>query len=67
MKYMGVITLALIDDILVFLKNNEEHKEHIERVFEVLRVHKMYANSNNYQFFGIKLDTSDMCCLTKVP
>ena len=67
MTYMGVFTLALIDDILVFLKNNEEHKERIEKVFEVLRLHRMYANRNNYQVFDIKLDTSDMCCLTKMP
>lgn len=64
-KYMGFFILALIGDTLVLFKNNEEHKGHFEKVFKVLRKHKLYVNRSNYRFFAIKLDTLDMCCLTK--
>ena len=42
-EYMRVFTLVFMDDILVFSKNKEGHKEHLEKVFDVLRRHKCYA------------------------
>ena len=40
--YVEVFTLVFVDDILVFSKNEDGHKEHFEKVFDVLRKHKLY-------------------------
>ena len=65
-EYLGIFTLVLMDDILVFFKNEEEHKEHLKKVFDVLRRYKLYAREANVNFFARRLNTLDMCCLTKV-
>ena len=36
---LGIFTLVFMDDILVFSNNEEEHKEHLKKVFHVLRRH----------------------------
>ena len=38
-EYLGVFTLVFINDILVFPKDAEKHKEHLENVLNVLRRH----------------------------
>ena len=48
---LGVFTVVFMDDILVFCKNDEEHKEHLEKVYDVLRKHKLCAKRNKCQFF----------------
>lgn len=32
--------LVFVDDILIYRKDLEEHKQHIEQVFEILKQHK---------------------------
>ena len=55
-EYLGVFTLVFMDDILVFSKNEEEHKEHLEKVFDVLRRHKLYAKRSKCQFFCTQIE-----------
>ena len=50
-EFLGVFILVFMDDILVFSKNEEEHKEHLEKVFDVLRRHKLYAKRSKCQIF----------------
>ena len=44
---MGVF----FDDIIVYSKTLEEHKEHLAKVFEELKEHKLYVNSKKSEFF----------------
>ena len=41
----------LIDDILVYSKNEEEHVEHLAAVLRLLREHPLYAKLNKLSFF----------------
>lgn len=36
-EFVEFLTLVLMNDILMFSKNEEEHKEHLENMFDVLR------------------------------
>ena len=40
-----------IDDILVYSKNEEEHKEHLRLVLEKLREHQLYAKFSKCEFW----------------
>ena len=45
--YTGVF----FDDVLVFSKSEEEHKRHLQTVFEEFRRHKVYVNPKKSEFF----------------
>jgi alkyl sulfatase BDS1-like metallo-beta-lactamase superfamily hydrolase len=44
MSELDKFVMALIDEILVYLKTMEEHEEHLQIVLQRLREHKLYAN-----------------------
>ena len=43
MEFLDKFVVVFIDDILVYSKNEEEHKEHFRLVLEKLREHQLYA------------------------
>ena len=43
--------VVFIDDILVYSKNEEEHKEHLHLVLEKLREHQLYAKFSKCEFW----------------
>ena len=43
MEFLDKFVVVFIDDILVYSKNEEEHKEHLRLVLEKLRGHQLYA------------------------
>ena len=43
MEYLDKFVVVFIDDIMVYSKNEEEHKEHLRLVLEKLREHQLYA------------------------
>eukprot|EP00798_Chlamydomonas_sp_ICE-L_P019411 gene19411-biopygen28256 len=49
--FMDRFVLCYLDDILVFSDSEEEHLEHLEQVFDVLRREKLYASPKKC-FFG---------------
>ena len=41
--FIGHFVVVYFDDILVYSRNERDHKEHLSQVFKVLRSQKMYA------------------------
>ena len=42
---------VFFDDIIVYSKTLEEHKEHLAKVFGEIKEHKLYVNSKKSEFF----------------
>ena len=40
-----------LDDILIYSRNDEEHKQHLRQVLNVLREEKLYAKKSKCEFF----------------
>ena len=51
MEFLDKFVVVFIDDILVYSKNEEEHKEHLRLVLEKLREHELYAKFNKCEFW----------------
>jgi hypothetical protein len=51
MEFLDKFIVVFIDDILVYSKNEEEHKEHLRLVLEKLREHQLYAKFSKCEFW----------------
>ena len=51
MEFLDKFVVVFIDDILVYLKNEEEHKEHLRLVLEKLREHLLDAKFSKCEFW----------------
>jgi hypothetical protein len=51
MEYLDRFIVVFIDDILIFSKMMEEHKEHLRLVLEKLRSNKLYAKFSKCEFW----------------
>ena len=50
MEYLDKFVVEFIDVIMVYSKNEEEHKEHLRLVLEKLREHQLYAKFSKCEF-----------------
>ena len=50
MEYLDKFVMVYLDDILIYLKNEEEHAEHLRVVLQKLREDGLYANFCNSEF-----------------
>jgi hypothetical protein len=48
--YLRKFCLVFFDDILVYSKGREEHKQHLTEILKVLRDHKLFANKKKCYF-----------------
>jgi hypothetical protein len=51
MEYLDMFVMVFIDDILVYLKSEEEHEEYLRLVLQKLRDHRLYAKLNKCAFW----------------
>ena len=51
MEFLDKFVVVFIDDILVYSKNEEEHKECLRLVLEKLREHQLYAKFSKCEFW----------------
>ena len=49
--YHKWFVLIFLDDILVYSANVKEHAEHLEKVLQVLRKHRLYAKASGCEIF----------------
>ena len=77
-EFLDKFVVVFIDDILVYSKNEEEHKEHLRLVLEKLREHQLYAKFSKCEFWlkevgflghvisgeGIAVDTTKVVTVT---
>ena len=54
-KYMDKFVVMFINDILIYLKSEEEHKEHLKIVLQELRDHQLFAKFSKCNFFKDKI------------
>ena len=50
---LDVCIIIYLDDILIYSRNEEEHKEHVKLVLEKLQEYKLYAKKQKCEF-GVK-------------
>ena len=65
MEFLDKFVVVFIDDILVYWKNEEEHKEHLHLVLEKLREHQLYAKFSKCEFWLKEVGSLDMLFLEK--
>ena len=51
MEFLDKFVVVFIDDILVYSKNEEEHKEHLRLVLGKLTEHQLYAKFSKCEFW----------------
>ncbi len=50
MEYLDKFVVVFIDDILIYSRTKEEHKEHLRLALEKLREHQLYAKFSKCEF-----------------
>ena len=54
-KYLDKFVVVFIEDILIYSKSEEEHKEHLKIVLQELREHQIFAKFSKCDFFKEKM------------
>nr|GEX23865.1 putative reverse transcriptase domain-containing protein [Tanacetum cinerariifolium] len=49
--YLDKFVIVFIDDILIYSKNEKEHKEHLKAILELLKKEKLYAKFSKCKFW----------------
>nr|GFA69861.1 retrotransposon protein, putative, Ty3-gypsy subclass [Tanacetum cinerariifolium] len=49
--YLDKFVIVFIDDILIYSKDEKEHKEHLKAILELLKKEKLYAKFSKYEFW----------------
>ena len=49
--FLDQFVIVFIDDILVYSRSKEEHRDHLRRVLEVLQAHRLVSKFSKYEFW----------------
>ena len=50
-RHLDLNVIVYMDDVLIYIKTEVEHKEHLAAVFQLLKEYKFYVKQNKYSFF----------------
>ena len=53
--YLDIFMVVFMDDILIFSKTVEEHKEHLDKVFERMREQSLYAHPEKVELYRTEM------------
>ncbi|GJV24490.1 putative reverse transcriptase domain-containing protein [Tanacetum coccineum] len=53
--YLDKFVIVFIDDILIYSKNEQEHKEHLKQILELLKKEELYAKFSKCNFWIPKI------------
>nr|GEY68175.1 putative reverse transcriptase domain-containing protein [Tanacetum cinerariifolium] len=53
--YLDNFVIVFIDDILIYSKDEKEHKEHLKAILELLKKEKLYAKLSKFEFWILKV------------
>jgi len=53
--FISHVVIVYFDGILVYNRNERDHKEHLRQVFQVMREQKLYAKMEKHEFFTPRL------------
>ena len=66
--YLDTFVIVYLDDILIFSKTEEEHKQHVQMVLDTLTQHSAYLNLSKCSFFqqritflGYEISSDGVC------
>nr|GEW94066.1 reverse transcriptase domain-containing protein [Tanacetum cinerariifolium] len=59
--YLDKFVIVFIDDILIYWKNKEEHKEHLKLILELLKKEELYAKFSKCEFWILKTLKDKLC------
>ena len=54
--FLDTFVLVFLDDILIYSRNLEEHKEHVRQVLELLRKSNLYAKESKCELFKDRVE-----------
>ena len=54
-RYLDKFVVVFIDNILIYSKSEEEHKEHLKIVLQELQEHQIYAKFSKCDLFKDKI------------
>nr|GEY30256.1 putative reverse transcriptase domain-containing protein [Tanacetum cinerariifolium] len=54
--YLDKFVIVFIDDILIYSKNEKQHKEHLKAILELLKKEKLYAKFSKCEFWIPKIE-----------
>nr|GEY22431.1 reverse transcriptase domain-containing protein [Tanacetum cinerariifolium] len=57
--YLDKFLIVFIDDILIYSKDEKEHKEHLKAILELLKKEELYAKFSKYEFWIPKVQFLD--------
>jgi hypothetical protein len=55
-NFLDIFVLVFIDDILIYSKRREEHKEHLKSVIQVIREHNLYVKFSKCDLFSKRIN-----------
>ena len=55
-KYLDLFYVAYLNDILIYLKNREEHVKHVKLVFKALKSKDLKLKLEKCNFFKIEIE-----------